>query len=249
MTALVLLNTPWQRVYECVCVYRPDFVCVWGPLTVLDCTVKERGWSLGSSAYERELVYGGLEGGCGDSTPHCFARLGWEGWPALAAVMTGTMVWKSSARALFQSQNPHVCLLRPHSEPRVPGLQWSPSCPGTRRRIKVAQPTSVVVVWCLLYLGWLIRDIHSSIALPCLPTWAQCRHGCVCVRGVRVENNLFVLSEDIWEACRCVHWGRVTKTSDFVLKRMCSARGKDVAIIICNECPLSHHDAPKIRIF
>lgn len=83
------------------CVHRPESVCGWGPFITF--TVIECGWSLGSSACERELSSGGLEGGCGDKIPHSGdLRSGWRVWPVLAALMTGTIVWKRAIRELFQ---------------------------------------------------------------------------------------------------------------------------------------------------
>lgn len=186
-----------ECVWAWVCMRVGSFHCVW--------MYSDRAWVISGliSMWKRACLWR-VGGGCGDNVPQPGAlRTGRGGWPALAALMTGTVVWKSSVRGLLQLLNPHVCLLRPHSEPRVPGRPWSPSCPGTRQRIKVAQPTSIVV-WCLLSLGWLIRDIHSSIVLSCLPTWAQCRQECVCVCGVRIQYKLFVVSEDIWLCEKCV---------------------------------------------
>lgn len=185
------------------CVHRPESVCVWGPFTLCECTVIERGWSLGSSACERELVSRGLEGGSGDKVPQPGAlSLGWGGCAGC------TNDWNDGVKERCPGTPPtaDVCPLRLHSEPRVPGLHWSPPCPGTRQRIKAAQPTSVVVR-CAYFL-WADSSVTFTPASPLLPAnlgtmrawmrmcvWSACRVQSLCAICGHMT---------VWEVCRCL---------------------------------------------
>lgn len=110
--------------------------------------------------------------------------------------MTGTRVWKSSVHELLQPLNPHVCPHRPHSEPRVPGLQWSSSRSGMRRLDKSSsahQCCCAVLSFFGLTHPWHSLQ-HRLLLLANLGTMQA---------GMRTY---IVHSEDtVRELCRCLH--------------------------------------------